>query len=143
MGVLKSVCVSTTPKSSAKNVHQATVVATGISGDIHCHLSALQISLLPYEKIKAYFEEKGETVVYGRFGENLDVEGLDWEQIKVGDRIYCEDVILQVTVVGMKQSSIESDYKGDKVCMPMEPYFVYCRVVSGGILTEGEQINLS
>ena len=142
MGILKSVCVSTKAKSSAKNVHQATVVATGISGDIHCCMGDKQISILPFETVKACLESKGEPVVYGRFGENLDVEGVDWSTAKVGDRIYCEDVILQITAIGSKWEGME-DFKGERVCTPMEKYFIFCRVLSGGILTEGDSISLT
>ena len=52
MSILKCVCVSTEKEDRAKNIHQANVVPSGISGDMHCGSGKKQVSMLPYEKVK-------------------------------------------------------------------------------------------
>lgn len=139
MGILRSVCIGKEAKGRSINIHQATVVANGISGDRHCRPGEKQISILPYERIKEYFEGRNEPVVFGAFGENLDAEELPWDDLVIGDRLYCEDVILQITRIGSRWEGMDT-FQGERVCHPMEEYFIFCRVLHEGILTEGESI---
>ena len=138
MSILICVCVSTEKEDRAKNIHQANVVPSGISGDMHCGSGKKQVSMLPYEKVKEYFEAKNEPVCYGRFGENLVVEGLDWSEIQVGDKFRCEDVLLEVTQIGSSMPEMKGA-SNETVCAPMKQWFVFCKVKHVGILTEGEQ----
>jgi TatD DNase family protein len=98
-----------------------------------------QVSLLPYDRVKEYFTQAGEPIIYGRFGENLVVDGMDWKGIHTGDYFCCEDVALEVMKIGAGGPASDA-YTGEKVCSPMEPYFIFCRIVQGGILEEGEPI---
>lgn len=140
MGILRSVCISLKPKSSAENIHEAKVSEFGIVGDIHCRREKKQISILPYELVESYFKEKKEEVRCGRFGENLDVEGMDWMQVKSGDIVVCGEVLLQVTAIGSKWEGMDT-FQGERVCTPMEPYFIFCCVLHGGILKENMLID--
>lgn len=139
MGILKCVCISKQEHQSAKNIHQNNVTPSGLSGDIHCGNGVKQISMLPYEVVKYFFEQKNEPICYGRFGENLVVEGLDWSDIHVGDKFRCEDVMLEVSKIGAQWEGME-EFTEETVCSPMEEFFVFCRVKHAGILTEGEPI---
>lgn len=135
MGVLKCVCISKERKTSAQNIHQCRVELEGLVGDIHFGFDKKQVSLLPYERVKTYFDEMGEKVLYGRFGENLVVDGIDWETVRLGDRFCCGQVILEVVKIGAGGPASDA-YKGEKVCTPMEPYFIFCKVQKAGILAE-------
>ena len=76
---------------------------------------------------------------YGRFGENLLVEGIDWNSIAEGNRFRCGDVLLEAVRIGAGGPASDA-YKGEKVCTPMEPWFVFCQILEAGVLREGESI---
>lgn len=140
MGVLKCVCISKERKTSAVNVHRCSADTQGLVGDVHYGLGEKQVSLLPYDKVKAYFEEAGTEIHYGRFGENLVVQGIAWEAVGLGTRFCCGDAVLEVVKIGAGGPASDA-YKGEKVCSPMEPHFIFCKVLRGGTLEEGGKIN--
>ena len=142
MGKILCVCISKKRKSSAQNVHECAATQQGLVGDIHYGMSGRkQVSLLPYRQVRAFFEQTGTDIVYGRFGENLLVKGIDWENIQEGTRFACGDVILEVVRIGAGGPASDA-YQGEKVCTPMEPYFVFCRILKEGILKENEEISV-
>ncbi len=140
MGILKCVCVSREKGAAAKNIHQGNLVANGLSGDRHCGIGHKQISILPYDEVKAYFEAKGEPVSYGIFGENLVVEGLDWSLLKPGVELCCGDAILEVTQVGITKTYPDAP---EGICAAMKNFYAFCKVIHIGILTEEEPFTVS
>ena len=141
MGILKCVCIRRERKTSAQNVHRCSVTLDGLVGDIHYGFEKKQVSILPYDKIKAYFDAAGTGICYGRFGENLVAEGIDWEKICPGDSLRCGDIVLGVVKIGAGGPASDA-YKGEKVCSPMEPDFVFCKVLQEGTLQENDKIYL-
>lgn len=141
MGILKCVCISSERKTSARSVGHCSVTLDGLVGDVHYGYEKKQVSLLPYDRIKSYFDETGAEICYGRFGENLVVEGIDWDGICPGDCFGCRDAVLEVVKIGAGGPASDA-YKGEKVCSPMEPYFVFCKVRKGGELQELDEIYL-
>ncbi|MDO5424590.1 MAG: MOSC domain-containing protein [Eubacteriales bacterium] len=139
MGCVRGVCISKARKTSAERVGRCMAEEKGLVGDIHYGFGDKQVSLLPYDRVKGYFEEAGEAVRFGRFGENLVAEGIDWDEIRVGSRFVCGEALLEVVKIGAGGPASEA-YKGEKVCTPMEPYFVFCKVIKGGELREGSPI---
>lgn len=136
MALIKCVCISNRRKSSAENVHQCMATREGLMGDIHFGMGEKQVSLLPAKQVEAYFADRREEVLYGRFGENLVVEGLDWDDLREGDRFRLNEVILEIVRIGA--GGPESDaYQGEKVCTPMEEFFVFCKILQEGMLKEG------
>ena len=137
MGVLKGVCISREKDKRAKNVHQCEVGQRGMSGDARYGKGIKQVSILPYEKVKKYFDEKNEPVDFGCFGENLVVEGLKLDGIKPGDKYFSGDVVLEITQIGSQWEGMD-EYQGERICHPMEKEFIFCKVLHTGILTEEE-----
>lgn len=135
MAQIKCVCISTRRKSSAENVHQCQATLKGLEGDIHFGMGEKQVSLLPMEQVGKYFAGRGEDVLYGRFGENLVVEGLRWDELRKGDRLRTEDVLLEIVRIGAGGPASDS-YRGEKVCSPMEEFFVFCKILKEGMLRE-------
>ncbi len=83
MAKILCVCISKERKTSSQNIHECEADLQGLVGDVHYGMGGRkQVSLLPYEKVKEYFDKSDETFRYGRFGENLLVEGINWETIK-------------------------------------------------------------
>lgn len=135
MAQIKCVCISTRRKSSAVNVHQCQATFKGLEGDIHFGMGEKQVSLLPMEQVGKYFAARGEDILYGRFGENLVVEGLEWDGLHEGDRLRAGAVLLEIVRIGAGGPASDA-YQGEKVCSPMEEFFVFCKILTEGMLQE-------
>lgn len=135
MAQIKCVCISTRRKSSAENVHQCRATLQGLEGDVHFGMGEKQVSLLPMEQVDRYFADRGEDILYGRFGENLVVEGLEWKELRIGDRLRAGETLLEVVRIGAGGPASDA-YQGEKVCSPMEEFFVFCRILKEGMLRE-------
>ena len=78
MGKIIAVCTSPQKGTPKTNVHQAELLADhGLRGDAHAGKWHRQVSLLSFEQFDA-FQKKGAPIAYGAFGENLLVEGFDF-----------------------------------------------------------------
>lgn len=77
----------------------------------------------------------------GSFGENLIVEGLDLRSLPIGTLFRCNDVVLELTQVGKQCHAHCAIYHtmGDCI-MPREG--VFTRVVHGGVISEGDTIDI-
>ena len=140
MAKILCVCISKERKTCSQNIHECEADLQGLVGDVHYGMGGRkQVSLLPYEKVKEYFEQSEEEFRYGRFGENLLVEGINWNSIAEGNRFRCGDVLLEAVRIGAGGPASDA-YKGEKVCTPMEPWFVFCQILEAGRLREGEII---
>lgn len=139
MGKVIAVCISEKKGTQKHNVHKAEFIPEfGIKGDAHAGKWHRQVSLLSDNKISE-FKDRGADIVEGAFGENLIVEGIDFRTLPVGTRFQCGDVILELTQIGKECHSGCEIYKkmGDCI-MPREG--VFARVLSGGVIEEGEEL---
>lgn len=139
MARIQCICISTERKTSAKNIRQCRACIDGLDGDIHQGKGLRQISLLPMDQVSAYFAEKGASIQYGRFGENLVIDGLDWETLQEGDLLRAGCVLLEIIRIGAGGPKSDA-YKGEKVCAPMEKLFIFCKILQEGMLQEGMEI---
>ena len=115
MGTVVAVCTSPAKGTQKTDVKEAVFIEDfGIEGDAHAGKWHRQVSLLSYDKIRA-FQERGARVGHGAFGENLVVEGIDFRTLPVGTRLDCGDVVL---------------------IMPREG--VFAKVVRGGVIRSGD-----
>ncbi|WP_165055173.1 MULTISPECIES: MOSC domain-containing protein [unclassified Adlercreutzia] len=141
MGVVKAVCTSDI-KGIQKTEKPSVELKSewGIDGDAHAGAWHRQVSLLSYEKIEE-FKARGADVVNGSFGENIIVEGFDLKALPIGTRFVSGDVVLELTQIGKECHAHCAIYHkmGDCI-MPREG--VFCRVISGGIISEGDEIDL-
>lgn len=76
----------------------------------------------------------------GAFGENLIVQGFDFRTLPVGTRLKCNDVILEITQIGKQCHNGCEIFKimGDCI-MPREG--VFARVIHGGVISEGDEMD--
>ncbi|GLB28798.1 hypothetical protein LAD12857_07210 [Lacrimispora amygdalina] len=139
MGKIIAVCISEKKGTQKKNVHMAEFVKEyGIKGDAHAGKWHRQVSLLSNDKIEA-FKNRGAEVAEGAFGENLIVEGIDFRSLPVGTRFQCNDVLLELTQIGKEcHTGCEIYHKMGDCIMPREG--VFARVLSGGIIREGDDM---
>jgi TatD DNase family protein len=141
VGKIMAVNISEKRGTQKVNVHTARVLEDfGIEHDAHAGKWHRQVSLLSYEKIEE-FKEKGAPVDDGAFGENLIVQGIDLKDLPVGTLLQCNEVILEVTQIGKQCHSGCDIYKvmGDCI-MPREG--IFARVLHGGVITEGDEIDI-
>ena len=137
---VKAVCVSEKRGTVKRPVDSAVFLQDyGIEGDAHAGNWHRQVSLLSYEKIEE-FKAKGAPVQDGAFGENLIVQGFDFRTLPVGTRLKCNDVILEITQIGKQCHNGCEIFKimGDCI-MPREG--VFARVIHGGVISEGDEMD--
>lgn len=141
MGKIMAVCISEKRGTQKKNIEKVRLIENfGLEGDAHGGNWHRQVSLLSYEKVRA-FEEKGISVEDGAFGENLLVEGFDFKTLPVGTRFRCGDVLLEMTQIGKECHSHCEIYQAVGDCiMPREG--VFARVLHGGMIQIGDEIEI-
>lgn len=141
MGKIMAVCISEKRGTQKKNIEKVRLIENfGLEGDAHGGNWHRQVSLLSYEKVRA-FEEKGISVEDGAFGENLLVEGFDFKNLPVGTRFRCGEVLLEMTQIGKECHSHCEIYQtvGDCI-MPREG--VFARVLHGGMIQIGDELEI-
>lgn len=114
----------------------------GMVGDGHAGDELRQVSLLAAEAIAAVRAELPD-LADGAFGENLVTEGFDLAVLKVGDRLCLgESIVLEVTQLGKECHTPCAIGLATGDCI-MPRSGVFCRVVSGGVLKAGENLDYS
>lgn len=141
MGKIMAVCISEKRGTQKKNIEKVRLIENfGLEGDAHAGNWHRQVSLLSYEKVRA-FEEKGISVEDGAFGENLLVEGFDFKTLPVGTRFRCGEVLLEMTQIGKECHSHCEIYQAVGDCiMPREG--VFARVLHGGVIQIGDEMEI-
>jgi len=141
MGKIMAVCISEKRGTQKKNIEKVRLIENfGLEGDAHGGNWHRQVSLLSYEKVRA-FEEKGISVEDGAFGENLLVEGFDFKTLPVGTRFRCGEVLLEITQIGKECHSHCEIYRAVGDCiMPREG--VFARVLYGGMIQIGDELEI-
>lgn len=141
MGKIMAVCISEKRGTQKKNIEKVRLIENfGLEGDAHGGNWHRQVSLLSYEKVRA-FEEKGISVEDGAFGENLLVEGFDFKTLPVGTRFRCGEALLEMTQIGKECHSHCEIYQAVGECiMPREG--VFARVLHGGEIQIGDELEI-
>lgn len=138
MNKLIAICTSE-EKGTAKNmVQEANVIEDfGIEGDAHAGKWHRQVSLLALEKIEE-FRNKGATVEFGAFGENLVISGIELNKLPVGQRLRVGEAELEVTQIGKKcHDKCAIFYQVGQCIMPINGIFT--KVLKGGKVKVGDQ----
>lgn len=138
MGKVIAVCTSEKRGTEKKSKGTIKIVeGFGIEHDAHGGNWHRQVSLLSYDKIKA-FNERGANVGHGAFGENIIVEGIDFATLPIGSKFQCNDVILELTQIGKECHSHCEIFKRVGECI-MPKQGVFTKVIHGGEITEGDE----
>lgn len=161
-GKVRAVCVSSRKGTAKRPVEAAIFLENyGIEGDAHAGTWHRQISLLSADKVdefNAALAEKTEksrgkaaeasgtgmkngTVMPGAFGENLLVEGFDFQTLPVGTRFRIGDVLLEMTQVGKAcHNACEIRRKMGICIMPTDG--VFARVLHSGTVKKGDTVEM-
>ena len=141
MGKIMAICISEKRGTQKKSIKKAELIKDfGINGDAHACKWHRQVSLLSYETIEE-FKSRGADVIDGAFGENLVVKGINLKDINVGDKLKCNNAILEITQKGKECHSHCEIYKKMGECI-MPTNGVFAVVNNGGIIEEGDEINV-
>jgi MOSC domain-containing protein YiiM len=133
-------------------VEAGTVTALGLDGDAHRDLEhhggpERALCLFSLERIRA-LQAEGHSVVPGAMGENVTVEGLDWDRVEPGTRIALGDaVLIEVTRYTVPCFNIAPFFKGrefSRVSQKRHPGYsrVYARVLRTGAIRTGDPVRL-
>ena len=141
IGKVIAVCISPEKGTQKRNIGKGIFIEDfGIQGDAHAGKWHRQVSLLSHDKIDA-FRARGAEVQDGAFGENLVAEGIDFRVLPVGTRLYCSDVILEMTQIGKEcHHGCEIFQKMGDCIMPREG--VFARVIRGGTICAGDEMRV-
>lgn len=138
---MRAVCISEQKGTKKHPVERAVLVKEhGIVGDAHSGTWHRQVSLLSYEKVKE-FESNGIQIQAGDFGENLLVEDFNRDEIMVGMRLKCGQIMLEVTQIGKTCHTHCAIHQQVGACiMPKEG--IFAKVLSGGVIHPGDELRL-
>lgn len=136
-GTVRAICISDIRGVEKHAVPSAHLIRDfGIEGDAHAGKWHRQVSLLSYDKVKA-FNERGANVADGAFGENLVVEGLDFRSLPVGTVFRAGTAVLRMTQIGKECHSHCAIFKRMGECiMPHEG--VFAEVLQEGDIQTGD-----
>lgn len=140
-GVIRAVCVSEEKGTPKRDVGRRMLVAGhGLVGDAHAGKWHRQVSLLSYDKIRA-FNEAGGNVIDGDFGENLVVEGIDLAALPVGTNLRIGKTLLEVTQIGKEcHSHCKIFHRVGDCIMPREG--IFATVLEGGEVCSGDCVEV-
>jgi MOSC domain-containing protein YiiM len=139
-----SISISKVKGVRKKNVSKCKVIKNyGIVGDAHSKKGGRkQVSLLRKESLDKMEREINTPLKPGDLAENLCIEGMKVETLKVGKKIKVgKEVILEITSIGKKcNKKCEIYYKVGKCIMHKEGIFM--KVLKGGEIKVGEKIEV-
>jgi MOSC domain-containing protein YiiM len=143
MGRVIAVCRSEKKGTRKKDFGEGFLKAEfGLVGDAHADCCThRQVSLLAVESIDK-MRALGLKVKPGAFAENLTTEEIDLVSLPVGTRLSVGgQIVLEVTQIGKECHNKCAIYKKVGKCvMPEEG--VFARVIEGGPVKAGDQINV-
>ena len=133
-------------------VPEARVTTLGLEGDLHREMEVhggpeRALCIFAMEQIRM-LQSEGHSVSPGAIGENLTVEGLDWERVTPGSRFELgAGVLIEVTSYTAPCSNIKKNFAdGDfsRVSQKRHPggSRVYARVLSEGMIRQGDTVRL-
>src|SRR4030042_2015585 len=143
MATIIAVCKSENKGTVKENVGEGLFKENfGLVDDAHADCSThRQVSLLDMSSINK-MRNLGLHVNPGDFAENLTTEGIDLVSLPVGTYLTAgNEVILEITQIGKDCHAGCAIFKQVGKCiMPKEG--VFARVVHGGVVKSGDQINV-
>lgn len=140
-GQVRAVCISEKRGTEKHAVPEGRLVLNfGIENDAHGGNWHRQVSLLSYDRVKA-FNQRGAGVGDGAFGENLVVEGIDFSSLPVGTRLLVNDAELEITQIGKECHSHCAIYQRMGECI-MPTQGVFARVIREGTVRPGDKMEV-
>ncbi|WP_297629630.1 MOSC domain-containing protein [uncultured Clostridium sp.] len=139
MGRIVAICKSEKKGTVKKRIPEIDLIENfGLEGDAHGGNWHRQVSLLEVSKIDD-FNKEGGNVVFGDFGENIVIEGIEVNKLPIGTKLKIGDAILEITQIGKKcHSECEIFYRVGRCIMPV--YGTFSKVIKGGHIKENDVV---
>ncbi|MDO9537771.1 MAG: MOSC domain-containing protein [Thermoplasmata archaeon] len=139
-GTVVSINLSAAKGVKKMQVECAVITESGLEGDAHSGDWHRQISLLGIESIDL-FREKLATIAPGDFAENVTTRGIDWQDVKIGNRVSIGEAIVEVSQIGKEchHGCSIREKVGDCV-MPKEG--IFAKVITPGLVKVGDTIRV-
>jgi MOSC domain-containing protein YiiM len=137
-----SIAISRKKGTRKQCVESAELIADhGLSADAHAGRWHRQVSFLAAESIESA-RERGLTVDFGDFAENIATSGIDWPRVPVGTRFQLgKAAVIEVTQIGKEcKNKCAIYYQAGDCIMPREG--VFARVLTGGVIYTGDAIEI-
>jgi MOSC domain-containing protein YiiM len=140
VGKLMGVSVSKERGTPKTNINKAFLKKNvGIEGDSHSGDWHRMLSLLPYKVIQ-YVNKKGFDFKPGGFAENLTIDGIDFDSMKIGDLLQIgETAVIKITQKG-------KDHEDDKFIQKivgesiLPHYGYFAEVIKEGEIKVGDEV---
>lgn len=132
MGKIVAICISEKKGVQKKDIKRCKLIENhGLEGDAHAGSWHRQISLLSKEA-RLVMEKKGVKLNDGDFGENLLTEGIDFANIKIGNKLRLgKDALVKITQIGKEcHDRCNIYYQVGDCIMPREG--IFAEVLKGG-----------
>jgi MOSC domain-containing protein YiiM len=132
MGKIAAICISEKKGVQKKDIKRCKLIENhGLEGDAHAGSWHRQISLLSKEA-RLVMENKGAKLNDGDFGENLLTEGIDFTNIKIGNKLRLgKDALVRITQIGKEcHDKCSIYYQVGDCIMPREG--IFAEVLKGG-----------
>lgn len=138
-----SVNISEKKGTAKEEIPYGELTLYGLKGDAHAGEWNRQVSFLDISSIEKISKETGRSFKHGDFGENFTTSGLDFSEIRPGDRLYNSEVELEITQIG---KSCHGDgcsiFKTSGKCaMPREG--IFAKVIYPGKIEKGDILKKS
>jgi MOSC domain-containing protein YiiM len=140
MGKIVAICISKKKGVQKEDVKQCKLIENhGLEGDAHAGTWHRQISLLSKEA-RLVMENKGAKLDAGDFGENVLTEGVNFANIKVGNKLRLgKDALVRITQIGKEcHDRCHIYYQVGDCIMPREG--IFAEVLKGGIIKINDDI---
>ncbi len=140
MGKIVAICISEKKGVQKKDIKRCKLIENhGLEGDAHAGSWHRQISLLSKEA-RLVMENKGAKLNDGDFGENLLTEGIDFANIKVGNKLRLgKDALVRITQIGKEcHDKCSIYYQVGDCIMPREG--IFAEVLKGGEIKINDDI---
>jgi len=133
-----SVNISVEKGTSKEEIPFGELTLEGLRGDAHAGAWHRQISFLDISSVDKIARETSGVFKHGDFGENFTTSGLDFSSVKPGDRLYNNNVELEITQIGKSchGSGCAIFRTAGKCAMPSEG--VFAKVIRPGKLNKGD-----
>jgi MOSC domain-containing protein YiiM len=140
MGKIVAICISEKKGVQKKDIKRCKLIENhGLEGDAHAGSWHRQISLLSKEA-RLVMENKGAKLNDGDFGENLLTEGIDFTNIKIGNKLRLgKDALVRITQIGKEcHDKCSIYYQVGDCIMPREG--IFAEVLKGGEIKINDDI---
>ncbi len=135
-----AVCLSDNRGKAKKEVDEVRLKKNhGLEGDIHAGPGKRQVSLLDRRDIEV-LRNKGIESQPGDFSENIIVDGIDFTNLKVGNRLKIEQALLEITEFGKKEWK-PGDYSFKGIPLVAKKG-IFARVLQDGYIRRGNEIEI-